>query len=146
MKAMRLLRCTAVMVAGACAVSVFEGSSASAESSAADAMKAVDTDKDGTISLNEAKSAATAVIVKIDADHNGILNNKELGGRVTVLDKLMPSPNPYMSWKSEGTITKEEYLSLVEGRFKSADPDNDGTLDAKELGTETGQLLLKLLQ
>ena len=109
-------------------------------------MKTVDTDKDGTINLNEAKSAATVVIVKIDADHNGILSQKELGGRYSTLQTMVPTPNPFMFWKSKGEITKEEYLSLVETRFKIADPDNDGTLDAKELETETGQSLLKLLQ
>jgi Ca2+-binding EF-hand superfamily protein len=31
------------------------------------------------------------------------------------------------------TLTKDEYLALVEQRFKAADRDNDGTLDAKEL-------------
>ena len=34
---------------------------------------------------------------------------------------------------NHGTLTKDEYLALVAGRFKAADPDNDGTLDAKEL-------------
>ena len=34
---------------------------------------------------------------------------------------------------NDGTLTKDEYLALVEGRFKAADPDNDGTLDSKEL-------------
>ena len=146
MKAMRLLRCAAVVVLGAGAGTVFECSSASAQSSTADVLKTVDTDKDGTISLNEAKSAAVFVIVKIDADHNGILNNEELGGRVELLDQLFSQGHSFMYWKEKRTITKQEYLSLVEARFKSADPDDDGTVDAKELETESGQLLLKLLQ
>lgn len=143
---MRLLRCAVVVVLGASAGTVFECSSASAQSSTADVVKTVDTGKDGTISLNEAKSAAVIVIVKIDADHNGILNNEELGGQVELLDQLFSQGHSFMYWKAKRTITKEEYLSLVEGRFKSADPDDDGTLDAKELETESGQLLLKLLQ
>jgi Ca2+-binding EF-hand superfamily protein len=109
-------------------------------------MKTVDTDKNGTINLNEAKSAAAAVIVKIDVDHNGILDQKELGERYTTLQTMLPSPNPFMFWKSKATVTKEDYLSLVETRFKAADPDKDGTLDAKELATESGQELLKLVQ
>ena len=139
-----LARCATVVVLGAGIM--FEGSSASAQSSTADAMKAVDTGKDGTINLNEAKFAATAVIVKIDGDHNGILTNEELGGRVAVVDPLTPSGHRFMFWKTKGTLTKEEYLSLVETRFKPASPDDDGTLDAKELETKEGQALLKLLQ
>ena len=46
----------------------------------------------------------------------------------------------------DGTLTKDEYLAVVEQRFKAADPDNDGTLDAKELRTSAGRALLKLLR
>ncbi len=34
---------------------------------------------------------------------------------------------------------QEEYLALVEARFKAADPDNDGKLDAKELAYARGE-------
>jgi hypothetical protein len=51
-----------------------------------------------------------------------------------------------MFWKTKGRLTKQEYLDLVEGRFKPATPDDDTTLDAKELETPDGQALLKLLQ
>jgi len=43
-------------------------------------------------------------------------------------------------------MPKGAYLSLTETRFKLADPDNDGKLDAKELDSPPWQLLLKLLQ
>jgi hypothetical protein len=46
----------------------------------------------------------------------------------------------------DGTLTKYEYLAVVEQRFKAADPDNDGTLNAKELRTRAGRALLRLLQ
>jgi hypothetical protein len=32
--------------------------------------------------------------------------------------------------------TKDGYLALVDRRFRAADPDGDGTLDAKELGSK----------
>ena len=31
-------------------------------------------------------------------------------------------------------------------RFKAADPDNDGALDEKELGTNAGKAFLKLVE
>ena len=34
--------------------------------------------------------------------------------------------------------TKDEHFALVERRFRAADPDGDGALDAKELGREAG--------
>jgi hypothetical protein len=36
-------------------------------------------------------------------------------------------------------------MALVEKKFKAADPDNDGTLDLKELDSLAGQELLKLI-
>jgi hypothetical protein len=35
---------------------------------------------------------------------------------------------------------------VVEQRFAAADPDHDGTLDAKELRSPAGQALLRLLK
>jgi hypothetical protein len=46
----------------------------------------------------------------------------------------------------DGTLTKDEYLAVVEQRFSAADPDHDGTLDAKELSSKAGQALLRLLK
>ena len=43
-------------------------------------------------------------------------------------------------------MTLDEYLAVVEQRFKAADPDNDGTLDAKELRSRSGRALLRLLK
>jgi hypothetical protein len=33
---------------------------------------------------------------------------------------------------NDGTLSKDEYLAVVERRFKAADPDNDGTVSAAE--------------
>ena len=46
----------------------------------------------------------------------------------------------------DGTLTADEYLSVVEQRFNAANPDKDGTLDARELNTRAGQALLRLLK
>ena len=46
---------------------------------------------------------------------------------------------------NDKTISKDEYLAFVEVAFKRANPDNDGTLDAKELKTPAGRALLRLL-
>ena len=34
---------------------------------------------------------------------------------------------------------------MVEAKFKAANPDNDGTIDQKELDSPAGQELLKLI-
>jgi hypothetical protein len=40
---------------------------------------------------------------------------------------------------------KDEYFAFVEAAFKSADMDNDGTIDAKELRSPAGRALQRLL-
>ena len=47
---------------------------------------------------------------------------------------------------NDGTLDKNEFLALVEKRFKAADPDNDGTIDAKELKNAAGRSLVPLLK
>jgi hypothetical protein len=39
----------------------------------------------------------------------------------------------------DSTLTKSEYLAVVEKQFRAADPDNDGTLDVKELRSPAGR-------
>jgi hypothetical protein len=46
---------------------------------------------------------------------------------------------------NDGTLSKDEYLALVEKRFKAADPDNDGTVSAAEFKTAAGKSLGQLL-
>jgi hypothetical protein len=43
------------------------------------------------------------------------------------------------------TLDKDEYLALVEQRFKAADADGDGSVSAAEFGTPAGRGLLRLL-
>jgi len=104
------------------------------------AIRLLDTDNDGTVDLDEAKKAASALFDKLDRDHEGTLDRRELGSRLSAAEFAAADPD------KDGTLSKDEYLKLVENRFKAADPDNDGTLDEKELRSRAGQSLLRLLQ
>jgi Ca2+-binding EF-hand superfamily protein len=104
------------------------------------AMRLLDTDNDGTVDLDEAKKAASALFDKLDRDHEGTLDRRELGSRLSAAEFTAADPD------KDGTLSKDEYLKVVENRFKTADPDNDGTLDEKELRSRAGQSLLRLLQ
>jgi Ca2+-binding EF-hand superfamily protein len=106
---------------------------------AASALSVLDTDKDGTVDLAEAKAAASALFDKLDVDHDGTLDHKEVGNRVSAKDWAVADPD------NDKTISKDEYLAYVETLFKRADPDNDGTLDAKELNSPAGHALSRLL-
>jgi len=99
-----------------------------------------DTDNDSTVDLAEAKKAAADLFDKLDIDKDGTLSTKELHGRLSGENFAAADPD------KDKTLTKEEYLALVEQRFKSADADNDGTVSAAEFRTPAGRALARLLQ
>ena len=107
---------------------------------AASALSALDTDKDGTVDLAEAKAAPSALFDKLDANHDGTLDRKEVKDRIPANDWAAADPD------NDKTISKDEYLAYVETVFKRADKDNDGTIDAKELQSPPGRALLRLLK
>jgi Ca2+-binding EF-hand superfamily protein len=77
---------------------------------------------------------------RLDRDHDGTLDRRELRGRLSARELDDADPD------HDGTLTKSEYLAVVAKRFNAADPDHDGTLDAKELRSNAGQALLRLLR
>ncbi|MGC1880950.1 MAG: calcium-binding protein [Pseudolabrys sp.] len=103
-------------------------------------MYGLDTDNDRTVDLEEAKKAASALFDRLDRDHDGTLDRRELRGRLSARELNDADPD------HDGTLTKSEYLAAVERRFNAANPDRDGTLDPKELKTKAGQALLRLLR
>jgi Ca2+-binding EF-hand superfamily protein len=109
-----------------------------AKSGGSSLMRMLDTDNDGTVDLAEAKKAASALFDKLERDKDGTLDKRELARRLSAKELAAADPD------HDGTLTKDEYLAVVEQRFNAADPDHDGTLDAKELNTAAGRALLRL--
>lgn len=105
----------------------------------AELMKSLDPYGKGTVDLSSVKTAATAEFNKLDKDHNGKLDAKELKGvmKKGAIKKADPD--------KDGTLDLNEYTALVEKEFKAADPDKDGTLSEAELKSKKGQKLLKLI-
>jgi Ca2+-binding EF-hand superfamily protein len=86
----------------------------------------------GSILVGEPALAAPSRAMRLlDTDNDGTVDLEEAKKAASTLF---------------GTLSKDEYLKVVESRFKAADPDNDGTLDEKELRSRAGQALLRLLQ
>jgi Ca2+-binding EF-hand superfamily protein len=98
-----------------------------------------DTDHDGTVDLAEAKKAASDLFDRLDTDKDGTLDLKELKGRLS--RNAFNAANP----DHDNTLSKDEYLALIERWFRAADRDHDGTLDAAEFRTPAGRALLRLL-
>jgi hypothetical protein len=91
------------------------------------------------VDLAEAKRAATDVFDKLDTDKDGTLNTRELQGRLS-RKGLMGADRD-----NDLTLSKDEFLAVVEQRFKSADADGDGSVSAAEFATPTGRALAGLL-
>ena len=93
-----------------------------------------------SIDLNETKAAAAAVFDRADRDNDGTLDARELKGRLSAKELAAGDPD------HDGTLSKAEYLDMVEKYFRSADSDNDGTLDSKELRSRPGRALTHLIE
>jgi Ca2+-binding EF-hand superfamily protein len=111
-----------------------------AKSRGSNLIRMLDTDNDETVDLAEAKKAASALFDKLERDKDGALDKRELARRLSAKEFAAADPD------HDGTLTKDEYLAVVEQRFSAADPDHDGTLDARELTTAAGRALLRLLR
>jgi Ca2+-binding EF-hand superfamily protein len=116
------------------------GASSAIPAWAADPIKMFDLDSDGTLDLGEVKKAAANLFARLDRDHEGTLDKRELGGRLSARELAAADPD------HDGTLSLDEYLAVVEKRFNAANRDGDGTLDAKELRSPAGRALLRLLK
>jgi Ca2+-binding EF-hand superfamily protein len=103
-------------------------------------LQTLDPDHDGTVDLNEAKTAAAALFDRLDRDHDGTLDRQELKNRIGAKASAAADPD------HDGTLDKAEYMAIVERLFASADPDHDGTLDVKELRSPSGRALIRLMK
>jgi len=98
-----------------------------------------DVDHDSTVDLAEAKKAALVAFDKLDIDKDGTLDLSELHGRLSRKEFAAADGD------NDKTLSKDEYLALVERRFKSADADGDGSVNAAEFETPAGRALVRLL-
>jgi Ca2+-binding EF-hand superfamily protein len=96
-------------------------------------------DSDKTLDLAEVNAGASKPIEKLNKDADTTLDGREIKG--VIGEKAFAAADA----DHDGTLSKDEYLALVQKLFKQADTDHDGTLDANELGSKTGQKLKRLI-
>jgi len=137
---LRKLALTALML-GIAGTLTIVGPAQAATQTAAEKMKAWDPDNDGTMDLAEANNAAGVMFDSLEGDNDGTLDRKEMAP-TKVDKKTFNKADP----DTDGTLTKGEYLTIVESRFRAADPDNDGTVSVAELKTKAGKALALLLK
>ncbi len=98
-------------------------------------VKSVDKDSDGTIDMQEAKTAAMAKFAMADKDSDGTIDSKEAGMDVSKADP-----------DKDGTLDKTEFAAALGDTFKATDIDHDGTVDATELASFEGQKLQAMIK
>lgn len=99
----------------------------------------LDTDNDGSVDNAEARKAAITLFDRLDTDKDGTLDANELRGRLS--EKEIVAGNP----QHNKTLTKDQYLAIVDERFKAADSNHDGKLNIQELSSLSGDPVVKLL-
>jgi len=112
---------------------------ASASGQTTDVITKYDKDNDKTLDLDEVKAAAAAHFDKLNKDSDNTLEAHELKGVIG------PKAFKAADTDHDGTISKDEYLALVEKLFKRADADHDGKLSAAELKSSSGRALKRLI-
>ena len=97
-----------------------------------------------TVSLAMSTSAvdasAASKLKTYDSDKDGTLTIAELQGRLSKTEFAAGDPD------HDKTLTKAEFVAIVLAAFKAADTDGDGTLDAKELKSKAGLVVVRLLK
>lgn len=106
---------------------------------AAPAGARADTDRNGRVSLAEFRASRLALMMHVDADHDGRLSRAEMAelarrrqggqagdGRQALAFRMADTDN-------DGFLSRAEIDKMVEHRFRKIDVDRDGSLSAGEL-------------
>ena len=82
----------------------------------------LDSDKDLTLDLSEVRKAAGDMFDRLERDHDGTIEPKEIGPRISKRDFASADAD------HDGTLTKDEYVALAEKLFRAADVGGHGEL------------------
>jgi hypothetical protein len=132
------LRCGALILTLSAAL-MADGAPVHARRSTASIFQMLDTNKDGAVDEAESRQAASALFDRLDTDKNGTLDANELRGHLSIKELQSNDPD------HDGSLTKDEYLAIVEQHFKAADANHDGKLKIDEFTSVPGATRVKLI-
>ena len=100
----------------------------------------IDRNRDGLLDLDEVKRAAGLLFDQLDAGRGGKLTRAQLGRHRITAAQFRAADSDH-----SGTLTKTEFLALVEQQFGAADTDHDGTLSRAEFESRNALPLRRLI-
>ena len=95
--------------------------------------------KTALLMRQKSRQAASALFDRLDTDKNGTLDANELRGHLSIKELQSNDPD------HDGSLTKDEYLAIVEQHFKAADANHDGKLKIDEFTSVPGATRVKLI-
>jgi Ca2+-binding EF-hand superfamily protein len=95
-------------------------------------LKAFDADQDGKVTLAELNKGLEVAFEGWDIDKNGAWNSAEAKTANDTLAASDPAMPPVRDWDQSGGVSFEEFAAWNRGRFRRADTNQDGVVDAGE--------------
>ncbi len=128
-----------ILLIGVAALGFLSAPAAAKDMTAAEFMKAANTDKDQTLSKAEIEAYAKKKFAEIESDKDKTLDEKELQGRLSAAGLTAADTD------KDKTVDEAEFVGYAGKLFDQANSNADKTLDLKELESPAGQNLIMLL-
>jgi len=106
---------------------------------------ALDADGDGKVTAEEYNASGLRRFQRMDENHDGVIDKAEAAAiRKRMADRMMnegvppsvmaarPDPIAELDANKDGQVTQDEAAAVQQVRFKAADKNGDGVLDAAE--------------
>lgn len=106
---------------------------------AAEFMKAANTNGDSTLSKDEVDAYARKRFAALETDKDKTLDQKELKGRLSEAGMTAADPD------KDKTVDEAEFVGYADTLFAEANKKGDKTLSVEELGSPAGEKLIALL-
>ena len=103
------------------------------------ALTRLDTNQNHLLEEEEAQAGGRKLFADLDKSGDGLLQPEELNGRLGAAVLKAADPD------ADGALNPQEYAALLTARYKSANTNSDGLVDASELNSLAGRLLLVMI-
>ena len=98
-----------------------------------------DGNKDGKLTLDEMKPGAEKRVLRLDADHDGVVTAAEIDAYFNKQIERRKARILSLDADKDGKITEAEVDAAIEALFNGADSDHDGSVSLAEAREKAGK-------